>query len=165
MRAEAELVQHDIEVAQGAAVAPVRPLHVERRVAKAVRHRGHLGRWNEQEHGCRVNEAADQPAASDAVHLGPGARDPERAALGVARRRVVGSDEWSIRRGPRLEAALQSLILSTARGALQSRTVILGRPTTEQLEIYAKVAGVYLRIIDLCRPGALTSHIRASTTQ
>jgi Xaa-Pro aminopeptidase len=47
----------------------------------------------------------------------------------------------------------------------QSRTVILGTPTTEQRATYAKVRDVYLRVIDLCRPGALASDIYALTSE
>lgn len=47
----------------------------------------------------------------------------------------------------------------------QSRTVILGKPTAEQLATYAKVRDVYLRVIDECQPGALTSDIHARTTE
>lgn len=45
----------------------------------------------------------------------------------------------------------------------QSRTVILGKPSAQQRATYGRVRDVYLRVIDLCCPGALTSAIYAQT--
>ena len=44
-----------------------------------------FGRRHEQEHRVRIDEAADQPGAGDAVDLRPRARHPDRASLRVAR--------------------------------------------------------------------------------
>ena len=63
-------------------------LDVERRRAEAVGDAAHLGRRHEQEDGARIDEAADQPGAGDAVDLRPRARHPDRAALRVARRQL-----------------------------------------------------------------------------
>ena len=71
---------------------------------------GDLGGRDEQEDGGRVDEAADQPGAGDAVDLRPRARDPDGAAL---RRRAaaacaIGHQRQAGRR-PGLEAALEHL--------------------------------------------------------
>ena len=45
----------------------------------------------------RIDEAADQPGAGDAVDLRPLARHPDGAALGVARRQLVRGNERAAR--------------------------------------------------------------------
>lgn len=47
----------------------------------------------------------------------------------------------------------------------QSRTVILGSPTAEQMQTYAKVRDVYRRVIDMCRPGEAASDIYAAIAE
>jgi hypothetical protein len=106
---ETELVEHGVEGASGPAVAPEHAVDVEGRGAEALGDGQHLGRIDEQEHRLRVDEAADQPGAGDAVDLGPGAGDPDGAALGIARRQLGGLDERLAGGAPGLEAALQRL--------------------------------------------------------
>src|SRR5689334_6273403 len=73
---QAEFLDHDIERAQFAAMAPEDAFNVERRGLEPVRRIRDLGWCYEQEHGGRIDEATDQPRACNAVDLRPGARDP-----------------------------------------------------------------------------------------
>ena len=106
---QAELLHHDVEGAELAAVAPEHPLDVEGRRVEAVGHRRYLGGRDEQEHGSRVHEAPDQPGAGDAVDLRPGVGHPHRTAAGVPGRKVVGADQQAAGRRPGVEPALQRL--------------------------------------------------------
>ena len=85
---EAQLLDHGVEGAGLAAMAPEHVLDVERRGVEPLRHGRDLGRRHEQEHGSGIDEAADQPRAGDAVDLGPRPRHPDRAAAAVARRQL-----------------------------------------------------------------------------
>ena len=105
--AEAELLDHDVEGAALAAVAPEHALDVEGRRREALGDGLDLGRRDEQEHRVRIDEAADQPRAGDAVDLRPRARHPDRAALAVARRQLVGWHQRQAGVRPGLEAALE----------------------------------------------------------
>ena len=104
---EPELLDHDVEGAGLAAVAPEHVLDVERRRAEPLRDGRDLGRRHEQEHGCRIDEAADQPGAGDAVDLGPRARHPDRAAAAVARRQLGRGHQRQPGLPPSLEPACQ----------------------------------------------------------
>ena len=85
-RGEAEFLDHHVEGAELAAVAPEHVLDVEGRGVEALADRDHLGRRHEQEHRVRIDEPADQPGAGDAVDLRPRPGDPDGAPLRVARR-------------------------------------------------------------------------------
>jgi hypothetical protein len=61
-------------------------LDVERRCPEPLRHAVHVRRVHEQEHGPRIDEAADEPGAGDAVDLRARARHPHRAPARVAGR-------------------------------------------------------------------------------
>jgi hypothetical protein len=61
-------------------------LDVEGRRPEPLGDAFHVRRVHEQEHGGRINEAADEPRAGDAVDLGARARDPDRPALPIAGR-------------------------------------------------------------------------------
>jgi hypothetical protein len=80
-----------------------------------------LGRSDEQEHGGRIDEAADQPRAGDAIDLRPRARDPERPAGRVPRRQVARVDQHAAGIAPGLEPALQVLRLRRAEVAQPGR--------------------------------------------
>ena len=82
---QAELLDHHVEGAELAAVAPEHALDVEGRGVETLGDRRDLRRRDEQEHRIRIDEAADQPRAGDAVDLRPRARHPDGAALRVAR--------------------------------------------------------------------------------
>ena len=77
---EAELLDHRVEGAGLAAVAPEHVLDVEGRGIEPLGHGRDLRRLHEQEHRPGIDEAADQPRAGDAVDLRPRARHPDRAA-------------------------------------------------------------------------------------
>jgi len=106
---QAELVQHDVEGAEGTAMAPEHALHVEGSGGEALGDGGNLGRRHEQEHRAGVQEAADQPGAGDAVHLGARARDPDCASPGVVWREGIGAYEGTAGGGPGFEAAFEDL--------------------------------------------------------
>ena len=60
-------------------------LDIEWRCAKAFGDACDLIGGHEQKHSFRIDEAPDQPWASDSIDLWPRTRDPHRAALRVAR--------------------------------------------------------------------------------
>ena len=74
---------------------------------EALRHAVDLRRRDEQEHRARIDEAADEPGAGDAVDLGPRARHPDGAALRVERRHLGGRHQRQAGLAPALEAVLQ----------------------------------------------------------
>ena len=80
---EPELLDHHVEGAALAAMAPEHALDVERRGAEALGHRLDFRGATNRNTALGIDEAADQPGAGDAVDLGPRARDPD----GAARRR------------------------------------------------------------------------------
>src|SRR5262245_1340727 len=82
---EPEFLEHGIEGAVGAAMAPEDAVDVERRGVKALRDGGDFWRHHEQKHRIGVDEATYQPWASDTVDLRPATRHPYGAALVVTR--------------------------------------------------------------------------------
>ena len=84
--AQAEGLDHEVEGAMVAAMAPEYLVmrHVEGGGIEPAGSLQHIGRRYEQEAGARIDEAADQPWAGDAVDLGPGTGHPDRASLGIA---------------------------------------------------------------------------------
>src|SRR5690606_41588570 len=72
-----EVVEKRIEAAPLRAMRNRHSLDVEGRGRKPLAHGDDLRRRDEKELGRRVDEAADQPGAGDAVDLGPLAGDPE----------------------------------------------------------------------------------------
>ena len=71
--------------------------------------RDNLGRRHEQEHRVRIDEAADQPRAGDAVDLRPRARHPDGAALRVARRQLRCVHQRKLCLLPAFKAAFKRL--------------------------------------------------------
>jgi hypothetical protein len=88
-------------------VAPEDAVDVERRRREFLHDPGNLRRRHEQEHGIRVDEAADQPGTGDAVDLRAGAGDPDGASLRIARRQFFRGNDGEPGPGPALDAALQ----------------------------------------------------------
>ena len=84
-------------------------LDVEGRGLEPLGHAGHVGWRHEQEQGIGIDEAADQPGAGDPVHLGPRPRDPDGAALRVARRQDGCRHHRQAGRRPARHAAFQGL--------------------------------------------------------
>src|SRR5438046_2964041 len=80
---QSELLDHGVEGAALASVAPEHAINVEGRRPEPVRHGGHFGCFNKEEHRQGIDEAADQPRAGNPVYLGPLACDPDGAALMV----------------------------------------------------------------------------------
>ena len=106
---EPELLDHDVEGAELAAMAPE---HVSPSMSKGVASKrsatpGTSAGGDEQEHRVRIDEAADQPGAGDAVDLRPRARHPDGAALRVARRQLVAGHQRQPGRGPAERAAFE----------------------------------------------------------
>ena len=115
-RRQAEFLDHHVEGAAFAAMAPEHVLDVEGRGVESLADRQHLGRRDEQEYGVRIDEAADQPRAGDAVDLRPRAGDPDRAALRVARRQFRAGPA-AVCLLPGFEAAFQSFGRDIEHGA------------------------------------------------
>jgi len=108
LRIEPQLVDHGVERAASLTMRPEHALDVERRGLEAFGDARHLGGRDEQEHRVGIDEPADQPRARDPVDLGPRARDPHRALLGIAGWEL-GGDEQRAGRAPRLDAAVERL--------------------------------------------------------
>src|SRR5688500_11094227 len=88
-------------------MAPEYAVDVERGRTEAFGDPSHLGRRHIQEDGGRIDEAADQPGAGDAVDLGPGASYPDGAPRGVALWQLGRVDHRQAGGTPCREAALQ----------------------------------------------------------
>ena len=70
-RRQTELLHHDVEGAELAAMAPEHVLDVERRGVETLGDGSDFGGRHEQKDRGRIDEAADQPGAGDAVDLRP----------------------------------------------------------------------------------------------
>ena len=79
------------------------------RRAEALGDRDHLGRRDEQEHGVRIDEAADQPGAGDAVDLRPRPGHPDGAASRIARGQLCGRHQRQPGGLPGFKAAFERL--------------------------------------------------------
>jgi hypothetical protein len=90
---EPELLDHDVESAFFAAIAPVDPLDVEGRSAEALGDTHDLARRHEEEHCRWIDKAADEPRTRNAVDLGPFPRNPDCEPLWVTRRQFAFGDE------------------------------------------------------------------------
>ena len=110
---ESQLLDHDIERARLAAMAPEHVLDVERRGVESLRHGRDLGGRHEQERGPRVDEPPDQPWAGNPVDLRPRACDPDRAAAAVAGRQFAHRNKRKLCLAPALEPIGQSTSAGT----------------------------------------------------
>ena len=70
--------------------------------------------WTNRNTAFGIDEAADQPGAGDAVDFGPRAGHPDRAALFVARRKLVGADQQLAGLLPGFETAFEGLRFDAA---------------------------------------------------
>src|SRR5262245_36916787 len=81
-----EFLEHGIERAGGAAVAPEYTVDVKRRGVEPFGDGHHFWRQHEQKHRVRVDKAPYQPWTSDTVDLRPAPRHPDGAPLVVTSR-------------------------------------------------------------------------------
>jgi len=88
-------------------MAPEHVVDVERRRVEALRDRGHLRGRGEEEHGIRIDEAADEPGAGDPIDLWPGSGHSDGAPGFIARRESFGLDQESAGVPPGFEAAFE----------------------------------------------------------
>jgi len=95
-------------------VAPEHALDVEGCGAEAVGYGFDLRRGDEQEDGRWIDEAADQPGASDAVDLGAGAGHPDGPALRITSGNMIGSHQQAAALRPALEATVEGFGSSTS---------------------------------------------------
>jgi hypothetical protein len=89
LRAQAKLLDHDVEGAPIAAMAPEDILDIEGRRAEAFADRRDFRGGYEQKQGIGIDETTDQPGTGDAVDLGPRPSDPDGASEDVAGRKLV----------------------------------------------------------------------------
>src|SRR5262249_56382322 len=120
---EADLLDHGVEGAGIAAVAPEHSFDVEGCGVEPRRNGRDLSRQDKQEDSVRVNEAADQPRTGDAVHFRAAARDPDRAVLVITRRQLVGADKWLVGLLPALEPAFERLRIDAVVAQPRSRAL------------------------------------------
>ncbi len=106
---EAELLDHQVEGAALAAMAPVHVLviDIERRGAKTGGDVEDLRRGDIKEDRLRIDKAADQPGAGDPIDLGPAARHPDGTALGIPARQTLDRHGRQLRRLPGDDAAFE----------------------------------------------------------
>src|SRR6478609_3422272 len=83
--------------AELAAMAPEHIFDIERRGVEALGDLRNFGRCDEEHNGRRIDKAADQPWASNAVDLRLLARHPDGAAASVAFRNLVGVNGRELR--------------------------------------------------------------------
>ena len=104
-----ELLDHGVEGAALAAMAPEHVVDVERNRRETDRRppvtsAGSTNRNTAE----RIDEAADQPGTGDPIHLRPGPRDPDRAALVVAApASCLGRDQKPFGVAPGFEPAFE----------------------------------------------------------
>src|SRR5208282_1902263 len=109
LHAKAKFIDHHVESAFVPPMAPRRAFDIKGRRLKGFGDRSYLGGLDEQKDGGRIDEAPDQPGASDAIDLRAFARDPDGAALLVSHWHLRGVDERQIGPLPRLESAFESV--------------------------------------------------------
>ena len=100
-RFEAQFAEHRVEGAAFAAVAPENPFDIEQRGIETLCDRLNLRRRDEEEHGFRIDKAADEPGAGNAVDLGL-----ERVTLPCARADREGQFAFGHERQARLRPGL-----------------------------------------------------------
>ena len=88
-------------------MAPEHVFDVERHRIEALADRDHFGRRDEQKHRVRIDEAANQPRAGDAVDFWTRTRHPDGASLRVPGRHLRRRHQREFCGLPTLEAALQ----------------------------------------------------------
>ena len=105
-----------------AAVAPEHILDVEGRSVEALRDRLHLRRGDEQEDRRRIDKAADQPGAGDAVDFRAALASPTPCGLAASRLRHPGcGTSGKLGPGPGLEAAFQHVRTAPLHDAARRR--------------------------------------------
>ena len=153
-RREAEFLDHHIEGAEFAAMAPEHVFDVEGCGIEALADRDHLRRRHEQEHRVGIDEPSDQPRAGDAVDLRPRAGHPDRASLCVARGQLFGGHQRQLGGLPAFKAALQGFrryvgVPQPGRGAFRQ---LLAAQTDDDGrlpgELIAPVGGVLVAASD-----------------
>jgi hypothetical protein len=82
--AEAKFLDHDIEGAKVATMAPVGVFNVEGGGVETVGNSRHFLRSHKKEYGGGINKAPDEPGAGDAVDFGSFAGHPKSAVPGIA---------------------------------------------------------------------------------
>ena len=108
-RRKTELLDHHVEGAEFAAMAPEHVFDVEGRGVEALGHGFDFGRRDEQEDGSGIDETADQPWAGDAIDLGTRSRDPHRATTPVAFGNFAGRHRRMVRFLPADMATFEDL--------------------------------------------------------
>ncbi len=131
-RGQAEFLQHHIEGAGLAAMAPEDAVEVERGSVEPLGDIEDFRLRHIKENRVAVDEAANEPGAGDAVDLGRDRADPDCAALSITRRQSGIVDQQGAGRRPRFMAAFQAF--STGTGMAQP-----GRGTLAQFQ--ATLAG------------------------
>jgi hypothetical protein len=104
-----ELRKNRVERASLAAVTPENAFDVEGGAVEALRDRLHFRGRDKQQHGGRIDEAANEPRAGDAVDFWSGARHPHRSAVRIALRQFVFENEGQARSRPGCSAARKNL--------------------------------------------------------
>ena len=83
---QAEFLDHEIERAFVAAMAPKHAVKIERYRTVSLGHVWNLRGGDEKEYGAGIDKAANQPWASNTINFRPGASHPDGAPLTVQRR-------------------------------------------------------------------------------
>jgi hypothetical protein len=121
---EPELLDHHVESAFLAAMAPIDALDVEGRGPEALADPYDFARRHEEEDGRRVDKSADQPGTRNAVDLGPLPRNPDCASLRVTGRQFACGYERQTFVHPGGMAAEKNLSRGCARVAQPGRCAL-----------------------------------------
>ena len=112
---ERKFLNHRIERAVLATVAPERVVDIERRCIKAFRNTQNFCRGYVQKLCIRINKPADQPGAGQSVDFRSVPCHPERLALRVARRDGRCRHQWLAGITPGKNSAFQIFCGNTQR--------------------------------------------------
>src|SRR5262245_58731244 len=93
LRPQAKFLDHGVERAGIAPMAPEYALDIEGRCVEPFRCVHHLRGTNEEEDRIGIDKAADQPGTGDAIDFGSTTRHPQRSALRVFWRQSLGADQ------------------------------------------------------------------------
>ena len=107
--ARSELLDHGVERAGVAPMAPEDILDVEWGASKTLGYRHHIRRSDKEEHRAWIDEATNEPRTGDAVDFWPGARHPHSSSLSINRRKLGEGNQRKLRLLPCFEPSFQHL--------------------------------------------------------
>ena len=111
--AQSKLLDHSVEGASIAAMAPEDILDIERDAAETLRYLHNIRRSNKQERGAWIDEATNEPGARYAVNLWPSAGNPNCSSPSINRRQLGEGNQRKLLLLPRFESPFEHLRWNT----------------------------------------------------